>query len=839
MGKFSLNPINVPAEDFLHAFFDYHEKVCFRVFADKKGSAFSGAKLSCALEEYFNIAEALQAHNAQDRGIFFVVNFGGQSIAEISRINAQFVEMDDGTFEEQLAKVEAFPLAPSLIVKTRRSLHCYWLMQKADVARFRHIQKQLVAQFHGDPQCVDECRVLRVPGFNHCKEEPLPVECIKFNPELRYTQEQLSAALPNMPEESSTVNRQSSIKKGAQRGLALLARKCPFFKHCKKNAKTLSDPDWYAMISNLALFEGSEEVIHRLSRPHPGYSPEATDRKIAHFHKSGTRPITCQRIFEGGFQCPCVEKCSAKSPAGLAFVPATLDELKKWLSSTKELTKTGDPVADLQLAGRFIADYLFNQDPGLAEPFIRYDLRKHFDYKADDVRGLLAAYRELHGKFTSLREVKRRQNPGAAEWYETNKNGQLRLMPGVLADHLAANFHAFYCTEQYYFYENGVYQPRTEKDAKATVRTYLNVRDVTMNQINDVEGQWQLTIRKPVREINPNPFIINCQNGLYNVADDSFRNHDPWYFSTVQMKARYAPEATAPAWLAFLRSVLEPPEIHLLQEIFGYLLVPITKAQKSFILCGLPNVGKSTILTVMQEYLLGAENVSNVPLQALSERFQPAQLFGKLANIYADLPTKKIDDVGMFKAVTGEDYITGERKNKDPFPFKSFARFLQSCNDMARNYGDRSDAFYRRLIIMRFSKPVPPERHDPDLKEKLSAERDGILAWAIEGLKRLIINNYSFSETDRTRAEVKAYRVQNNSVLAFVEEYCKLIPDAVCSRREMYAEYKSYCELANIGKVSQPQFVREVAGINGVSAELDPQTRRAAFRGIEFVSTDA
>jgi putative DNA primase/helicase len=140
---------------------------------------------------------------------------------------------------------------------------------------------------------------------------------------------------------------------------------------------------------------------------------------------------------------------------------------------------------------------------------------------------------------------------------------------------------------------------------------------------------------------------------------------------------------------------------------------------------------------------------------------------------------------------------------------------------------------------MRFSKPVPPEKHDPNLKEKLSEERDGILIWAIEGLKRLIEANYQFSETDRTRAEVNAYKVQNNSVLAFIEEYCKLIPDAVCSRKEMYSEYRAYCEQANIGRVSQPQFIREVSGIGGVTAGLDTNTRRAIFRGIEFMPTDS
>ena len=40
----------------------------------------------------------------------------------ITRINAQFVEMDSGTFEEQQAKIDAFPLAPSMIIRTQKSL---------------------------------------------------------------------------------------------------------------------------------------------------------------------------------------------------------------------------------------------------------------------------------------------------------------------------------------------------------------------------------------------------------------------------------------------------------------------------------------------------------------------------------------------------------------------------------------------------------------------------------------------------------------------------------------------------------------------------------------------
>ena len=161
---------------------------------------------------------------------------------------------------------------------------------------------------------------------------------------------------------------------------------------------------------------------------------------------------------------------------------------------------------------------------------------------------------------------------------------------------------------------------------------------------------------KPVQEINSNPFILNLQNGLYNTLDDSFKAHTPEYFSTVQLKAAYAPDAGCPLFLRYLESMLAEEEIHLIQEIMGYLLLPVNKAQKSFVFVGAPNAGKSTLLNVVQEILLGSENVSNIPWQNLGDRFNRAELFGKLANIFADLPSKSIDDNGMFKALTGEDF---------------------------------------------------------------------------------------------------------------------------------------------------------------------------------------
>lgn len=825
--------LNIPPEEFLRPFFDAGETVCLRIFDDRKNTAFKGAKLECAAGKISSVANTLKKHNAQNRGVFFVVNYGGHEDTEITRINAQFVESDSLSMDEQLRRLEAFPLPPSLIVKTRKSLHAYWLIKQASVADFRRVQKGLIAQFQGDKACVNESRVLRLPGFYHCKEEPVLVECIKFSPELRYTQTELETALPSVPDEAPTA---APAVKGTRKGLALVGRRCLFLKHCKDNAKTLSEHDWYAMISNLAVFEDGERTIHALSKGYPGYSYKETQDKIRHFLDSGTKPITCRTIAEKGYQCPKLAdgSCPCKAPAALCYHPLTVEELRAFLSEQPVKKSAVDDVRTAQL---FVSDYLYNVYSVVATTFIEYELREHFGLKAGAVKPIASMQRELYKVYRDSKETKREtMGDELPDWYEPTERGGLRFLPGLLANHMAQNVQAFYGAGSFYFYRNGVYESVEDLAAAAKAREFMISRYANMNAITDTVGQWKMLIRKAVREINCNPFIVNVQNGLYNVMDGRFRPHTPEYYSTVQVGAKYDTSAKCPQFMRFLKSILQKEEIFLLQEIFGYLLIPVNKAQKSFVFVGAPNAGKSTLLSIAQEILLGSDNVSNIPWQSLSDRFKTAELFGKLANIFADLPSKSVDDNGMFKALTGEDYITAERKNKDPFSFRPYARLLFSCNEIPRNYGDRSDGFYRRLIIVRFDKSVPEKRRDPNLREKLAVERDGILTWALTGLKRLMDNGYLFTETDRTKAELLRYKVESNSALSFADECCEIDAKAECVREELFQAYREYCAKNGLKPMSQANFNRDVESLDEhIERSLDKVSRRKIWKGLRYM----
>jgi putative DNA primase/helicase len=834
---------DITLEEFLRPFFEPTDKICLRVFNDRKdGASFKGVKLETTLPQLVTTLPLLKEHNALMRGIYFVVNTGGHEDTDITRINAQFMECDDIPLEEQWAQIAAFPLEPSIVIKTRKSLHTYWLMREADVAAFRRIQKRLVKQFGGDRACINESRVLRLPGFNHCKQEPLRIECVKFNPELRYTQAELEQHLPSVEEPSRSVQTTTATTRtGSRQGLASVLRRCAFLEHCDKKAATLSEHDWYAMITNLAVFEGGEQTIHALSAKYPGYQAQETHEKIQHFHSSGTKPMTCRAIGEKGFQCPRMldGSCPCKAPAAMRFLPMTLEELRQALR-TAECRKS--PVENMHTAKQFIRDALYNIDPLDAGAFIEYEVREHFRLKAPDSKALATFHKDICKAYFSDKEtLKTMQNDSLPDWYEVTERGGLRFLPGVLAEHMAKEIPAFYGAGSFYVYEKGVYRMHEDLWATNKVRGQMMPRSTLLNAINDATGQWKMLINRPIRDINPNPFIVNLRNGLLNLLDSSFRDHDPAYLSTVQIGAEYRPDLLeetdtgCPIFKAFLRSVLDEPEIHLLQEIFGYLLIPVNKAQKSFVFVGAPNAGKSTLLAVAQEILLGSENVSNIPWQGLSDRFNKAELFGKLANIFADLPSKAIDDNGMFKALTGEDYITAERKNKDPFSFRPYARFLFSCNDIPRNYGDRSDGFFRRLIIIRFNRSVPSHKRDAGLREKLAVESDGIFMWALEGLSRLMSNGYCFTETASTKAELERYKTESSSSLSFADSYLAAENDATVFRDDVYEAYKNFCSNSGFKNLSQIMFNRDIeAHYPVIKRGQDRISKRRTWIGLRF-----
>lgn len=867
-------------------------RINIRIFSDKKGTGFKGKNLSFNIKDFQSKSKVLMAHNEANRGIFFVVNSGGNSDSKINKINAQFFECDTLSLEEQLENISKFPLEPSIIVQTKKSLHVYFLIKNGKVEKFRDIQKKLAKHFNGDGSCINESRVMRVPGFYHCKEEPVRVKCIKFNPNLFYTQEDLERELSysesefivnddnyirlesyisnyhsdlqestllnkenisedyrksisekksegrnnkskeqvlyeseenlhSMSEDNISKNNQLNIENTAdeevksENGLEVVCFKCDFIKHCKKNSKILSEPLWHGMITNLALFKGGTYRIHELSKGYKTYSEKETEEKISNFLKSGAGPMTCETLRDRGYTCLRYGKtCYGKSPASLAFKPLNVKDIRECIKTLK-VSEVSNAI-NVDTALRFIENYMYNIGVALGKSLIEEDLANHLKIK--NSKDLISFYREVVRNFKNERGNKAKsknkskpKNSGNLPWYEEQEKG-LKFLPFVLAKHLSETRDVYYGGESFLIYENGVYNISGEKEAGRIIMDYMLPNYCVMASIRDCREQWDILVSKDFDDFNRNPYLVNVRNGLLDIRDMSFKEHTPSYLSTVQLNVEYNPQVDCPQFKKFLNEVLDCKLIPLVQEIVGYLLTTNTASQKAFVFWGPARTGKSTLLWVVEYLLLGKKNVSNIPWQEIGDKFKTAELLGKLANVFSDLPSKSIDDTGIFKVVTGEDYLMAEKKNKNPFKFKPFARLVFSCNELPRNYVDRTEGFYRRLIIVPFSRQIEKSKIDKALKYKFQREKEGILNWALEGLKRLYENNFEFSENELTDGVKKEYKRENNNVISFVEECCELDGLFSCSRIEIYEAYKEFCVEAGLKALSQIKFNKELEG---------------------------
>ena len=229
------------------------------------------------------------------------------------------------------------------------------------------------------------------------------VECIHFHPELRYTQAELEQYLPQISEEPAAPA--GPAAKGTQQGLSLVLKRCDFIRHCGTMGPTLPEHDWYAMITNLAVFEGGERAIHELSALYPGYRAAETQEKIQHFLQSGTKAHHLQGHCGKGLCLPEAGKrlLLLQIPSGLCYLPLSLDELREALAM---VAAQKSPVENMRAAKEFVRESLYNIEPLDAGAFVEYELREHFRLKAADTKALSAYQKELHKAYAAKKETR-------------------------------------------------------------------------------------------------------------------------------------------------------------------------------------------------------------------------------------------------------------------------------------------------------------------------------------------------------------------------------------------------------------------------------------------------
>jgi len=137
----------------------------------------------------------------EGRGVYIVINEGGDKDSDITRCVALFAEWDDRSVEWQITAWQELGLPePSLMVTTGgKSVHVYWVFaEPISVELWRDLQKRLLEYCDADRTLKNPSRVMRLPGAWHLGPDGTPngQTAIIHTSDHRYTPEDFQALLP-------------------------------------------------------------------------------------------------------------------------------------------------------------------------------------------------------------------------------------------------------------------------------------------------------------------------------------------------------------------------------------------------------------------------------------------------------------------------------------------------------------------------------------------------------------------------------------------------------------------------------------------------------------------
>ena len=195
---------------------------------------------------------------------------------------------------------------------------------------------------------------------------------------------------------------------------------------------------------------------------------------------------------------------------------------------------------------------------------------------------------------------------------------------------------------------------------------------------------------------------------------------------------------------------------------------------------------------------------------ARSTHAELAELKGKRVAFAAELDQEDRLNASKVKKLCSTDMIHAEKKYRDPFAFIP-SHSLILCTNHLPKVRSSDEGTWRRLIVVPFTATIKGKADIKNYADYLFDHAGGaILAWIIEGAKRVIANGYHITPSKAVEQATETYREENDWLSHFLENCCELDDSYVVGAGELYSSYRSYCFKNGEHVLSRTDFKNEV-----------------------------
>lgn len=422
------------------------------------------------------------------------------------------------------------------------------------------------------------------------------------------------------------------------------------------------------------------------------------------------------------------------------------------------------------------------------------------------------------------------------DFHKIGKKGEpYEIIDNKIADYIIENENIIVIAGIPYIYKGGVYKSDKEgKIIRYLIKSMIIEDLINISRINRVYQLIIVNTKLEVQIENVNQYPdswINFKNGMLDAKTGELHEHSPKYYSVNQIPHNYIPDQNIEetTFFQFLQSrIPNKDNQRMLFEFMGYAMTKGIIFQKFMILHGLGESGKSTIINFLSA-MVGEENISSVPLQKLNERFTTASLLLKTLNTCGDMPASALTDTSVIKQLTGEDNIKGEYKGKDVFFFRNKAKMIFSCNELPRVLDEKSNGFYRRLLLIGFSESG---EYIPDLKRKLAdeSEMEKVISGVVFYFKKSLISGVLFESSENSEA-IQRMKIESDSVEAFLTDMTEESPNHFIKKADVYSYYEQYCKEETRQPQGKQAFYKSM-GIKGYATKMS--NGYEGYRGLDI-----
>lgn len=354
----------------------------------------------------------------------------------------------------------------------------------------------------------------------------------------------------------------------------------------------------------------------------------------------------------------------------------------------------------------------------------------------------------------------------------------------------------------YIWREDGIWRKGDDREIKKVVHDIAPSSKLNSYSVGSILDMVKTEVNLPNHRFDVSPTSINCINGELVLQSWGWDlvPHVRAHYRTSMIQVAYDPKANAPLFCRFLTDIFDgdvdaTEKVTIVLEALGYSLLPSCHLERFFILIGSGANGKSVLLRVLAE-LIGRQFACAVQPSQFENRFQRAHLQGKLVNIITEIAVgAEIADAQLKSLVSGE-MTTAEHKHHDPFDFIPHAKHWFGTNHLPHTR-DFSDALFRRAILLQFNNKFEGEDCDVNLANSLITELPGILNLALDGLKRLTINN-AFTVCSSATQITNQWRLDADQVSQFVEDKCTVSATSCATSSVLFLSYKQWASSVGV-----------------------------------------